>query len=641
MLSIHRIGLAALCATLPLTAQTPTAPVTLPPVAAAFTDLVATLQLRGAGLVVARAGAELHRQQHGTLAADTVVPIASASKWLAVATILTLVDEGVLDLDQPVARYLTEFDRDDKRRLTLRQCLACTGGVPARLPERLRGMDMTEFAAEAADTALREQPGSTFRYGGTGFQIVAAAAERATGKRWHDLFAERIAAPLAMRATRFGTLQPVGGDAGTTPLPWVAGGAVSTLDDYARFVRMLLGKGELDGVRVLAEASVQAMFRDQVPALVEVHAVGFDADRMRYGLGTWIQTLEQGSVRVSDPGAFGFTPWIDLDLGLGGVFAVVDRAQRVLEQLARVQAAVRTTARSPLVAGTEREVRLSHGGRDRRYLLHVPPHDPKAQLPLLLVLHGGGGNAEQIRDSSGLAEAGVRGGFVVVFADGTGPLRGKLLTWNSGGIPVYAAEHAVDDTGFLRAVVADVQGRAPIDPQRVFAAGHSNGGMMCHRLAREAGDVFTGIAVVSGAMNFRTVDAAQPMAVLLLHGSADEHVRYDGGAPGKAIGRAGDRVDASVQDAIDYYVERNGLRGYPDSERSGKVRTDSYQQGRGGAPAAPLRVITLEGGGHGWPGASSKPRAVSDTPFPFDASKAIVDFFAGFTPVRPPAAAPR
>jgi polyhydroxybutyrate depolymerase len=99
------------------------------------------------------------------------------------------------------------------------------------------------------------------------------------------------------------------------------------------------------------------------------------------------------------------------------------------------------------------------------------------------VLHGGGGSGEQAREATGLADLGVREGFVVVFPDGTGPLRGRVLTWNSGGMPVYASEHDVDDTAFLRLVVADVQRRVAIDPSRVFAVGHSNGGMMCHRLA--------------------------------------------------------------------------------------------------------------------------------------------------------------
>jgi polyhydroxybutyrate depolymerase len=296
---------------------------------------------------------------------------------------------------------------------------------------------------------------------------------------------------------------------------------------------------------------------------------------------------------------------------------------------------------SPEVAGTETTVTLAHGGRDRRYHLHVPPHpENTAGLPLLVMLHGGGGSGEQARTATGLHEAGVRAGFVVVFPDGTGLLRGKLLTWNSGGLPVYAAEHDVDDVGFLRAVVADVQRRVAIDPARVFAAGHSNGGMMCHRLAREAADVFAGIAVVSGAMNFTAADATSPLAVLLVHGTADEHVRIDGGAPGRAIGRAGNRDDASLQTAIDYYVARNALSGSAETVEDGKVRTRTWGAGKDGAVTQPVRVITLGGGGHSWPGSREPQRARADAPFPFDASGAIVAFFANVRRPGPAAPAP-
>lgn len=627
-------------------AQSPAPAPQLPTVQQGFDAIVHELRLPGAGLAVVTADQELHRSLHGDVVGDGVLPIASASKWLAVATVLALVDAGALDLDLPVARYLREFDRADKRSITLRQCLANTSGLPSRLPERMRGWDMTKFVAEVADEGLRESGGSSFRYGGVGFQVVAAAAERATGKDWHALFAERIARPLGLRHTQFGTLVPVGGEPGKAALPWVAGGAVSTLDDYVRFLRMLAGKGVFAGERVLTEASVAAMFRDQVAENVEVHAVGFEAGALRYGLGTWIETLPSGGPRVMDPGAFGFTPWLDLDLGVGGVFAVRDRANRVLANLRPVQECVRRAVVSPAVVGTDQVVTLKHGGRERRYLLHLPPKSAlAAAAPLLVVLHGGGGNAESAREQTGLAEIGRRAGYVVVFADGTGPLRGKLLTWNSGGIAVHAAEHDVDDVGFLRQVVADVRDRVAIDPGRVYAVGHSNGGMMCHRLAREAPDVFRGIAVVSGAMNFTTVEARLPVAVLLVHGTADEHVRYEGGAPRSSIGRAGDRVDASVQAARDYYVARNGLRNDAHTQRDGKVCIDTYDraklEGALATTVVPVRIVTLEGGGHAWPGTSASTRALADKPFPFDAARSIVAFFSELGTGKAPAPAPR
>lgn len=621
-------------------------PPTIPAVQKALDAIVAELRLDAAGLSVVTAEGELHRSCKGTMDASTVLPIASASKWLAAATILTLVDEGKIDLDLPVARYVKEFDRDDKRRITLRQCLANTSGLPPRLAERMRGWDMAKFASEAADAGLRELQGMSFRYGGVGFQVAAVAAERVTGTSWHALFASRLAAPLGLQHTSFGTLLPVAGEPGTAALPWVAGGAVSSLADYTRFLRMLAGKGSLDGKRVLSEASVQQMFRDQVEPNVEVHAVGFTAGKLRYGLGTWIEALPSGGVRVMDPGAFGFTPWLDLDLGVGGVFAVRDRAARVLENLRPVQDEVRKAFASPVVQGTASEHELAFGGRDRRYLLHVPPKTTGAadeRRPLLLVLHGGGGHAEQVRETTGLAELGVRAGYVVVFADGSGVMPKRLLTWNSGGIPVYASEKNIDDVGFLKAVVAEVAGKVAIDPARVYAVGHSNGGMMCHRLAREAADVFRGIAVVSGAMNFTAADAKSPIAVLLVHGTDDDHVRYEGGAPRTAIGKAGERTDASVRAAVDYYVARNGLRAYPDRRSEGKVKIEDYDLPRDGERTdkpLPVRVITLDGGGHAWPGSTSE-RRLADKPFPFDCSRAILAFFGELATASAPAATPR
>lgn len=619
----------------------PAAP-TLAPLLQAMERFTGELRLDGCGLAVVRDTDELHRSVHGSLRAGDVMPIASASKWLAVATILTLVDEQKLDLDVPVGRYLKEFDRQDKRAVTLRLCLANTAGFPAQLGGRMAGWDMARFVAAAAEVGLRDWPSTGFHYSGVGFQVAAAAAERVSGQTWHELFAARIGGPLGMTQTRFGTLLPVGGEPGTTKLPWVAGGAVSTLEDYSCFVRMLIGKGRFGERRILQEATVEAMLRDQVVSQVDVRAVGFDGKDVRYGLGTWLEPLGQGAWRASDPGAFGFTPWIDLDLGIGGVLAVRDRVGRVLPGLRVLQDDVRKLAKSPLVAGTDVHVVLNHGGLERRYQLHLPGQAVAgATLPLVVVLHGGGGNGEQVREQTGFAELADREGFAVAFPDGTGPLRNRLLTWNSGGIPVAAVENNIDDVGFLRKVVADAQRHAKIDTSRVFAVGISNGGMMCHRLAREAAEVFTGIAVVSGAMNFTAKDASLPIAALLIHGTADGHVRYEGGAPRESVGRSGDRVDASVQDAVNYYVQRNGLLGYPHQEVDGKVKIDTYAKTRDGKPAvAPLRVITLEGGGHSWPGAASKARAAADRPFPFEATRAIWQFFAGLqrpatTPVAP------
>jgi polyhydroxybutyrate depolymerase len=258
-------------------------------------------------------------------------------------------------------------------------------------------------------------------------------------------------------------------------------------------------------------------------------------------------------------------------------------------------------------------------------------------------LHGGGGNGEQVREPTGLHTIGVERGFVVAFPDGTGRLAKKLLTWNSGGIDVYAARNDVDDVGFLKSVVADIQKKVPINADRIYVVGHSNGGMMCHRLAREAADVFDGIAVVAGAMDFTAVDAQTPIAALLIHGTKDTNVRIAGGETGM---RGSKRVDASLQDAADYYIARNGLVAYPKTDVEEGVQWARYLRAKSlsevgpgteaaaATPAvpnmtAPVCIVTLEGGGHAWPGSAHATRLLADQPHPWPASRHIVEFFAG------------
>ena len=615
MRDLQNVAFSCLLAATPAFGQAPE----LPEVTRAVERVARALRLDGAGFTVACAEAELHRSVHGQHTAETVLPIASASKWLAVATILTLVADGTLDLDLPVARYVEEFDRDDRRRITLRQCLSCTSGLPARLG-RMRGWDMQRFAREVADTALRGQPGDSFLYGGVGFQLVAVAAERATEKSWHELFAQRIAGPLGMDHTRFGSLRPIGSDPGTTPLPWVAGGAVSTLADYTVFVRMLLADGQWQGKRILPQRLVAELLRDQVPPRVEVHSAALPKAHLRYGLGTWIERLDDGRLRLSDPGAFGFTPWIDPQLEIGGVFAVQDRVARVLRHLERVHAVVHEVVTSPAVAGTAETVRLHQGGRVRRYHLHVPPHAPNEPgLPLLLVLHDEGSDGAGMRAVSGLDRVGVRSGFVVAFPDGTERLPKKRRGWtvDEGG--------DVDDVGFLRQVVADAMQRAPIDARRVFVVGYGSGGTLGHRLARVAPDRIAGVAVVAAPIAADDAPIDRPIAALLIHGTADRRAPIDGGKP--ESGGRGPAL-ASLQQTVDAYVAGNGLLAYPESHADGGVQVARYARGRNGADVPPVEVVRLVGGNHAWPGARQRLPDIPGAPFDWSAARAIVRFFA-------------
>ena len=587
--------------------------------------------LTGAALLVGQRTAIVHQSEHGAVGINTVLPIAEAGIWLAVATILTLVDEQLLDLDLPISRYLPEFDTPEKRRVTLRLCLACTAGLPPQMHAAGdANQTLDALVAEIAKLPLRGDPGLQWETSSITFEVAAAAAVRVAGSDWHTLFRQRIAGPLGLQDTNFGGPQPVGLAAAFVPATLVSGMAVSTLRDYARFMQMLALDGEFGGVRVLTKKSVDLMFQSMTTGM-KVRTRAIDDATLAYGLGTWLQAVSMQAVRGSDPGAFGFTPWLDRDLGLFGVLAVSDRVQRILPRAQMIMTVARNLAVSPKVAGSDLTVQIEHGGRTRRYLLHMPNNAAKAErLPLLFVLHGGGGSGPQAAFATGFSPIADRLNFCVVYPDGTGPFRGRLLTWNSGGIPVYASDENVDDVGFLRAVIASVKEKIAVDPERITATGISNGAMMCHRLAREAADIFAAIAPVSGAMDFTAADSKIPIAVMIVHGTADEHVRYLGGRPSAGFGRAALRVDASVADATRYYLQRNGLAAEPVRSGEGKVKFDTWQLAAqdGATPPPPLVLVTLEGGKHAWPSGVRGDYVGADEPFDWQASVQIWQFLS-------------
>ncbi|HTD52177.1 MAG TPA: hypothetical protein VK780_04055, partial [Thermoanaerobaculia bacterium] len=100
----------------------------------------------------------------------------------------------------------------------------------------------------------------------------------------------------------------------------------------------------------------------------------------------------------------------------------------------------------------DRSLDAAPGGRT--YRLHVPPaNDTKAPLPLVLVLHGGGGSARGAGPMTGFSDLADEKGFFAVYPNGSGLLPDRLLTWNSGNCCGWARDHRVDDVAFLRRLV--------------------------------------------------------------------------------------------------------------------------------------------------------------------------------------------
>ena len=290
-------------------------------------------RLGGCAFVLIKDGNVVYRKAFGRYAADRVVPVASASKWLSGALLMSLVDEGKLSLDDRVSKYLPEFT-GDKAGITVRQLFAHTSGLP---PEaRCRNDKRTTLercANEMAQLHLRATPGEEFYYGGVSMHVGGRIAEVVSGKSWNDLFAEKIAAPLKMERTDFFAY-------GQTANPRPEGDARSSIDDYGRFLQMILNRGKFNGTQILSAESVAEMHKDQTGGariaytIYEKHG---DLDpalpRARYGIGVWREKVEEGSgqlLEASSQGALGFSPWIDVERNLAGVLSVHSSMSRVM-----------------------------------------------------------------------------------------------------------------------------------------------------------------------------------------------------------------------------------------------------------------------------------------------------------------------
>jgi CubicO group peptidase (beta-lactamase class C family) len=271
----------------------------------------------GASLIVVKNNRVIHEKYFGNYQPQTVTYIASAGKWLAAATIATLVDEGKLSWDDKVEKWLPQF-KDIKGKATLRQLFSHTSGYPDYQPEGKHPDDyqtLAESVKHIVDLPADAPPGAAFRYGGLAMQVAGRMAEIASGKNWEDLFQQKIAKPLHMTATHFTPVSAVGGQN-----PMLGGAARCTLADYANFLSMISNNGVFNHKRILSAKAVKEMQGDQVgnaglisPTADYVKITRRHSYTAIYGLGEWREEIDRNgkATLLSSPSWAGAYPWVD------------------------------------------------------------------------------------------------------------------------------------------------------------------------------------------------------------------------------------------------------------------------------------------------------------------------------------------
>ncbi len=257
----------------------------------------------------------------------TIYDLASLTKVVATTTaVMLLVEDGVLELDAPVSRFLPAFRGGDKDRVTIRHLLLHNSGLPA-WTQTFGASSADEAMRRIIETPLANRPGQKVVYSDVGFVLLWAAAEAAYGGSLPDLLEQRVFAPLEMWATSF---EPGDGCVRCAPtedrsgyrgrvhdpiarsLGGVTGnaGLFSTAHDLGRFASMLVNGGELDGVRVLDRATIEQFTRRQPGA--DTRGLGWDTPDER---GNGAAGLHISRSAFGHTGFTGTSLWVDPDRG--------------------------------------------------------------------------------------------------------------------------------------------------------------------------------------------------------------------------------------------------------------------------------------------------------------------------------------
>ena len=265
---------------------------------------------------------------------------------------------------------------------------------------------------------------------------------------------------------------------------------------------------------------------------------------------------------------------------------------------------------------------LTHGAGKRRYIVYTPgsyPADSTKKYPVVLNFHGGGMTMAEQMLYTRMNRTADAEGFIVVYP------QGLQQDWNVGFGTSYA--DGTDDVGFVEALLDQLQRDYRVDGSRINATGLSRGGFFCQRLAAELSHRIAAVASVGGPLPHPVLEqqkprgATLPVGVMLVHGTADRVVAYDG-KPGGYL---------SAPESYRYWARRNGASGDGETRRIDADPRDgtsaTLRQTAGTASAA---LVTVHDGGHTWAGADpfNVGLPIGPTPQDLDVNAVIWRFLA-------------
>ncbi|MCK4366034.1 MAG: hypothetical protein KAW45_08275 [Thermoplasmatales archaeon] len=254
---------------------------------------------------------------------------------------------------------------------------------------------------------------------------------------------------------------------------------------------------------------------------------------------------------------------------------------------------------------------MLHNLRIRSYYIHVPPsYDGNTEVPLVILLHGGGSRGDIISIKTEMNEKADEEGFIAIYPNGAQgflfPILNRLIygrwilrNWNAGYIGGVSYLFKVDDVGFINSIIERMQKLYNINSSRIYVTGFSLGAIMTYYVGAKLSNKIAAIAPHSGSIGINKYKflpswiipkPENPLPVIIFHGLKDENVPYEGGdSEGSVI---------SVNESVEFWVNHNNCSNLTvNVSENENVTTRKYTNGTDGAE---VFLYTVNNGEHWW-----------------------------------------
>lgn len=279
---------------------------------------------------------------------------------------------------------------------------------------------------------------------------------------------------------------------------------------------------------------------------------------------------------------------------------------------------------------------INYQDSERVFSLHIPASfDGTEAAPLVIFLHGGGGNAQSAQNFTGFNDVSEQEGFLMLYPQAGFETATNSFVW-ADGRGLAPDKLGIDDVGFVNALVDSLVLEYNINQSKIYICGFSNGSFLTQRIAFEANSKFAAIGTLGGTMQQSFYDSGNPsraIPMVYVFGTDDPLVPYNGGY---VSDNPNFEYVVGVEDAVEFWRINNNaqttvqLVNLPDINTNDNSTVTVFEYTDGDCNGSKVKFYKINGGGHTWPGVVVPNATLGETNLDINASQELWDFFQQF-----------